>query len=222
MSVTGITIDEFRDATVRASVSPKREEIGKVIGLENGYTWDQWIAEIEFNEHSQDPVEFAQLLVGIRGSKSILEVGSRFGGTLRRMAEVLAPQSTVVCIDLPMEDGMTLDPAPSLRANCKRIQEMGHHVELFLANSRDPVVIEKVRGYGPYDFCFIDGDHSYDGVKADWENYGPMAKIVGFHDIINPPSEVDKLWAEIKPHYKHVEFINYDGGRQLGIGVLFK
>ena len=38
------------------------------------------------------------------------------------------------------------------------------------------------------DFLFIDGDHSYDGVKADFEMYAPMVRpggLIAFHDI-NP------------------------------------
>ena len=35
-----------------------------------------------------------------------------------------------------------------------------------------------------YDFCFIDADHSYDGMMTDWENVGRYAKKLAiFHDI---------------------------------------
>jgi hypothetical protein len=34
------------------------------------------------------------------------------------------------------------------------------------------------------DLLFIDGDHSYNGVKADYELYAPLTKhIIAFHDI---------------------------------------
>ena len=47
-------------------------------------------------------------------------------------------------------------------------------------------VFEQVRKITPsIDLLFIDGDHSYDGVKADWEAYKEFLKlgsIVVFHD----------------------------------------
>ena len=93
---------------------------------------------------------------------------------------------------------------------------------MLLADSTDPETVRRVALAGPYDFCFIDGDHSYEGVKADWENYGPLAKIVGFHDIINPPSQVDRLWAELKPNFRHMEFTESLDHHQLGIGIIYR
>ena len=39
----------------------------------------------------------------------------------------------------------------------------------------------------PIDALFIDGDHSYEGILADWLLYHPLVKkggIVGFHDAL--------------------------------------
>jgi predicted O-methyltransferase YrrM len=38
---------------------------------------------------------------------------------------------------------------------------------------------------GPVDFAFIDGDHSYDGLRSDWEGWSPLAApggIIALHD----------------------------------------
>ena len=44
----------------------------------------------------------------------------------------------------------------------------------------------------PIDFLFIDNDHSFEGVKADFENFSPYVKsggLVGFHDVVQGDSD---------------------------------
>lgn len=75
------------------------------------------------------------------------------------------------------------------------------------------------------DLILIDGDHTYNGVKTDFEislQFNP--KYVVFHDIksIVCPGVV-KFWNEIKENYKYYEFIDqYDdvNGEFLGIGII--
>jgi predicted O-methyltransferase YrrM len=78
------------------------------------------------------------------------------------------------------------------------------------------------------DFLFIDGDHTYKGVKRDFEMYSPLVKegsIIAFHDIaVHPPEtgcEVSKFWNEIKEMYDYVEIIKDQDQGRVGIGVLF-
>ena len=35
----------------------------------------------------------------------------------------------------------------------------------------------------PYDFCFVDGDHSYSGVLRDYGSFAPSCGYMMFHDI---------------------------------------
>jgi predicted O-methyltransferase YrrM len=67
-----------------------------------------------------------------------------------------------------------------------------------------------------FDFIFIDGDHSYDGVKSDYEKYKQFLAPdghIGFHDIINSDQNkknninVDILWNDIKKFYKKTKGI---------------
>jgi predicted O-methyltransferase YrrM len=80
------------------------------------------------------------------------------------------------------------------------------------------------------DFLFIDGDHSYDGVKKDFEMYNSLVRnggIIAFHDITpNGLPEltggVPQFWREIKNKYQIKEFIkDYNKQTGFGIGVLF-
>ena len=58
------------------------------------------------------------------------------------------------------------------------------------ADSHDRATLERVRTFfadRPVDVLFIDGDHTYAGIRSDYEMYGPLVRdggIVAFHDIV--------------------------------------
>jgi predicted O-methyltransferase YrrM len=77
------------------------------------------------------------------------------------------------------------------------------------------------------DVLFIDGDHTYEGVKHDFVSYAPLVHpggIVAFHDIAEhreqAGGDVPRFWNEVKTSYRHEEIIeNREQG--FGIGVLY-
>lgn len=167
-----------------------------------------------------DRHELERLLEVVEGSSSVLEIGSRYGYTLRKMARVMKPGSRIVSVDLP-RGPWGANSEKYLQGNMEGLRCNGFDTHLFLGNSRDPEIVEKVKALGPFDVVFIDGDHRYDGVKADWLNYGPLGKTVIFHDIVlckqnkGRGIEVYKLWREIEG--KKEEFVAK--GSTMGIGI---
>ena len=173
----------------------------------------------------QNKVEFDSLLKLVDGKASLLEIGSSFGGSLKRMAAVMQKGARIVSVDLPLDDTPKfLNPLDSLKDTCRKIGLKGGNVELIVGDSHSKAVVERVREYGPFDFVFIDGDHSYAGMKADWENYGPMGKIVGFHDIGGALPGCRRCWLEIKDSsgYRTEEFIHGIPAPEYGIGIVHR
>jgi cephalosporin hydroxylase len=176
---------------------------------------------------AQDEAEIEALVALLRQEKvtSYLEIGARYGGSLWRIARALPQGSRVVAVDLPDGPGGKAGAIFALRACVGELRRVGYDARLIEGDSQQPSVVEKVETLGPYDCVFIDGDHTLEGIRLDWKNYGRMAKLVAFHDIAcsNPEKPIKALvfWERIKTGYRHREFKYHHTGRHNGIGVLW-
>lgn len=180
----------------------------------------------------QDEQEIAALCEVIRteGCRSFLEIGSKFGGSLQRVADVMPAGSRVVSVDLPNGTRLWKESSAALSGLIYRLKKQGFDAHLIWGNSTDPKVIDQVRALGPFDAIFIDGDHRLPGVTADWKTYGPMGKLVAFHDIAwhRAPEwqgtriDVPAFWDGIKADHRHQEFKFCHTGKNNGIGVLWR
>lgn len=162
--------------------------------------------------------------------KRVLEIGTARGGTLYLWTQAAVDNATIVSIDLP--GGEFGGAYPSCRIPFyESFARPSQHLHLVRADSHAPETVQRVRslfGTELIDFAFIDGDHTYEGVKADYRLYSPMVRpggIIAFHDILPRPDlpdiQVNRLWNEIKGNCSSEEIIGLPGtGRQIGIGVI--
>ncbi len=160
----------------------------------------------------------------------VLEIGVSSGGTLALWARLAAKDAHLIGVD------MRIDPLVRQRLDSERTAK--HTIQLMEGSSHSDTVrgavIQSLGGQS-LDFLFIDGDHSYEGVKCDWEMYSPLVRpggVVAFHDIIPDhrtqfgvetkadAGQVHKLWNELKEQFEHYEFVENIAQDGYGIGVL--
>lgn len=167
--------------------------------------------------------------------KAYLEIGSKFGGSLWQIGNSLPKGSRIVAVDLPHGDNSFKENEHGLRQCAHELSNRGYDMHLFIGDSTDQPVIDSVKALGPFDAVFIDANHTIPYITKDWQNYGPLGRIVAFHDInffrpggLPPhkkPIEVPQFWSEIKNGYRHTEIIlsvpDHVGCRDNGIGVLW-
>ena len=116
----------------------------------------------------------------------VAEIGSYIGASACCFGASLkkTEKKQIICIDTWNNDAMTegnRDTWSEFKDNISSFSEFVFPVRGFSTD-----VVEDVRKICPnLDFLFIDGDHSYEGVKADWEVYKGFLRpgsIVVFHD----------------------------------------
>lgn len=186
---------------------------------------------------AQKVAEFAPLvhLIWKRKPTVVLEIGTLRGGTLWAWCQVAAADATLISVDLPdgpWGGGYTEADAETFKTFAKP----GQTLHLLRADSHDPATLEQVQDIlagKTVDFAFIDGDHSYEGCKADFQDYGPFVRaggLVAFHDILPHPQvpgcDVDQVWTEIHGRFDNTwEFtdpgdVHHAYGQWGGIGVI--
>lgn len=183
-------------------------------------------------EPRQNPQEIETLYKTVcrLAPKTVLEIGTARGGTLYLWTQAAAEDATIVSVDLP--GGKFGGAYPDCRIPFYRaFARESQHVHLLRRDSHERATYDEVHrlfGARPVDFAFIDGDHTYQGVKADFQLYGPLVRpggLIAFHDILPRPGdteiEVDRFWREIRGVYNSTELIGPDGsGRRIGIGLI--
>jgi len=171
--------------------------------------------------------ELIELLERVRAlaPRRICEIGAASGGTLYFLTRAAAPDARIVSLDI--------DTPPHLAFLRSNLAAPGQAVVSLEGDSQTREMVARVRGEagGPLDFLFIDGDHSYEGVKRDFELYSPLVRpdgLIALHDI-NPDSggadgrisgEVPRFWEELSRTHRVEAIVKAPPGAGLGIGLV--
>lgn len=162
--------------------------------------------------------------------ETLLEIGTASGGTLFSFSKTASPHATLISVDLPggkFGAGYPIWRVPYYKSFASKKQK----IRLLRRSSHDLTTLELVKGYlngAQLDMLFLDGDHTYEGVKLDFQMYASLVReggVIAFHDICAGPKEkagsVNKFWNEIKLGYVHKEIVSNSNQEGFGIGILY-
>lgn len=171
----------------------------------------------------QIPAEIEQFAKEIEklSPSTVLEIGTSNGGTLYIWARHIKSCRRIISLDLPRGFTHTKMKFFKLFDETKEFCFLRGNSH----NKRTVDMLAKILGQAKVDFLFIDGDHSYEGVRQDFRTYTQFVTrggVVALHDIMyHPDYGVERFWNEIKSQYASKEIVASRNQVGYGIGVLF-
>lgn len=215
-----------------------RRELGREIAIKDQTANVEQALDAAFNgAHQiirplQNRSEIKNLLelLATRRPRRVLEIGTANGGTLFLFCRVADPVATIISVDLP--GGWFGGGYPAWKGILYRcFPGRGQKFHLIRADSHSRETFDRVRNLlsgERLDFVFIDGDHTYEGVRRDYEEYRKLCAddaIIAFHDIVpnatDPDCEVPRFWEELRATEQTGEFVENPNQDGAGIGVVF-
>lgn len=121
------------------------------------------------------------------GKNRLVEIGAFHGVNTRSFREVMSENGTIIAVDPYIRTCFGIRGYGWARRIAHREVNKCRRGTIIWAETlgADAIDLDAIKPHLPVDFLFIDGDHSYNGLKGDWEAWsGHLEKggIVALHD----------------------------------------
>ncbi len=153
------------------------------------------------------------------GRRRLAEIGVWHGVTTRRLRAAMAPDAVLFAIDPYPRGRLGFSPQRYV-AQREVARTPGGTVRWLRSTGAEAGRAFQRDGEAPVDFIFIDGDHSYEGLKGDWEAWRALVApggVIALHDSRPTPSRpIDAAGSVIftrevilrDPHYAAVDTVD--------------
>ena len=177
----------YADALPAKQIFLSRKQMVENLGAEMFQQWDELTALLDLIR----PVD----------PQTVLVIGTHHAAWEVVVSGVCAPGTGFIMVDR--------DEHADKRILCEQLlDEVGYPHIFIRGDSTAPETVQAVRDVLAEQrpqVVYIDGDHTYETVEADWKNYGSLCApggIVIFHDVANyKNADADgsrRHWAELK------------------------
>ncbi len=175
------------------------EDLDDILALPRQYEGAGFYGRFKTSQKEKEISDLVQRVHEL-APRVVVEVGTAYGFTLFYWSQCSPQLEHLISLDLGTGDILFRRRMYPLfianRPGCK--------YDMIPQNSQLPQTREKLEALlqgRKIDFLFIDADHSYAGVKKDYELYSPLVRsggLIGFHDI-RPKNDqmVYGLWHEL-------------------------
>lgn len=121
------------------------------------------------------------------GRRRVVEIGVWHGVTTKRLRSVMHPEGVLTAVD----------PFPVGRLGFSVQQQIARREVASVDNGEVAWLrttgLAAARDHGRVDFVFIDGDHSEQGLLADWQAWSPLVEpggVIALHDSRSTPERL--------------------------------
>jgi predicted O-methyltransferase YrrM len=160
----------------------------------------KWSLGIAMPETQTSRVEQAALEKYVKSRKRVVEIGVWHGVNTKRMRGAMDEHGVFFAVD-PFPVGRLRFSTQQQIAQEVVAQQRGAPVRWIRETGAQAAADHVAAAEDPVDFIFFDGDHSYEGLRSDWEGWADLIMpggLAAFHDAHPVPGRCPDHAGSVK------------------------